>query len=171
MPGHAPVGLWRYQANQSTRAPEAFTTFAIFTRSARSSALNASGLSAFGSIPCFASRSRITGSLSRVPTATLILSSVEPGIEFVARHPGLRDARQLGQELRALRRGHPEHAHARVLDEAERTDVGRDHRVRAARYDFVHRLVGRLVGHVHHVDAGETRKVRHRKMRGGAAAG
>src|SRR5258708_21374170 len=34
------------------------------------------------------------------------------------RSPGLRDGRQLGQELRALRRGHPEHAHARVLDEA-----------------------------------------------------
>jgi len=30
MLGHAPVGLWRYQANQSMRAPEAFTTFAIF---------------------------------------------------------------------------------------------------------------------------------------------
>ena len=43
------------------RAPEAFTTRAIFAKSARSSALNASGLSARGSMPCFARRSRITG--------------------------------------------------------------------------------------------------------------
>src|SRR5207249_9061450 len=64
----------------STRAPEALTTRAIFAKSARSSALNTPGVSAFGSMPCFARRSRITGSLSRVPTAELILSTVETGI-------------------------------------------------------------------------------------------
>ncbi len=42
--------------------------------------------------------------------------------------------------------------------------------MRAARHDLVHRFVGRFVRHVYHVDAGETREVRHRKMSRGAAA-
>src|SRR6266496_166852 len=60
--GRGPVGLrnrGRENLIQSTRAPEALTTFAILAKSARSSALNAPGLSACGSTPCFARRSRI----------------------------------------------------------------------------------------------------------------
>src|SRR5205807_2522660 len=65
----------RRWAHQSMRAPEIFTTRAILAKSARSSALNASGLSGRGSMPCPASRSRISGSLSSVAIAALSWST------------------------------------------------------------------------------------------------
>src|SRR5262249_18015797 len=64
----------------STRAPEALTTRAILSKSARRSASKASGVSACGSIPCLASRSRITGSRSSDATARLRWSTVDLGM-------------------------------------------------------------------------------------------
>src|SRR6267378_2447058 len=134
------------------RAPEILTTLAILTKSSRSSALNASGLSGRGSMPCLARRSRIRGSLSSVAIAALSWSTTAFGMPAGPSRPSQESNSYPAAPLSA------------------RVGSSGRNRERLAGDHFVDRLGGRLERHVHHVQAGEARQVRHRQVRRAAVA-
>src|SRR6185436_6239048 len=93
----------------------------------------------------------------------------EPGIKHISWDAALGNGGKL-HELRAVASGGGEHAHALVLDEGQRADIGRDHGVRTPGEHLVDRLACRPERHVDQLDAGEAGKVGHRQVRGAAVA-